>query len=121
MPALEDGNYSVQASANGYVSQPFNQTFPIVASAQVTVSGGQPKKDVNISMVPAGNVSGRIRDTSDQPLVNVQVQLLRSSFTFNFSHSFFSNSPSFFPGFTIPSKVSYKKIFLSVIPAFINV
>jgi hypothetical protein len=60
---------------------------PVVASP-VTVIGGQPTKDINVTLTPAANISGRIRDTSDQPVVNVSVQLLRYSYNYQGQRSY---------------------------------
>ena len=77
---LEDGAFSVQVLANGFVAQSYGQRAPNGPAAAVNVSGGQATKDINVALVPAANISGRIHDLSDRPLVNVAVQLLRYSY-----------------------------------------
>jgi hypothetical protein len=77
---LDEGVYGVQISANGYVGQPYGQRAPNGPGTAVTVRGGQATKDINVALVPAANISGRVRDTSEQPLVNVPIQLLRYSY-----------------------------------------
>ncbi len=80
VPGLEDGAYTIQIQANGYVAQPYGQRFANGPAAPVNVANGQPTRDINVSITPASNVSGHVRDTSDRPLINVPVQLLRSSY-----------------------------------------
>ncbi len=77
---VDEGTYTVQALANGYVSQPYGQRYPNGPGAPITVTGGQSTKDININLTPAANISGRLRDTNEQPLINVPVQLLRYSY-----------------------------------------
>jgi hypothetical protein len=76
--ALEDGVYSIQVQADGYMPQAY-ATLGATASL-VNVNGGQPTKDINVALTPRANISGRLRDTSAQPLINVPVQLLRYAY-----------------------------------------
>jgi hypothetical protein len=77
---LDEGTYILQALANGYVIQPYGQRFPNGPGTPITVTGGQTTKDININLTPAANISGRLRDTNETPLINVPVQLLRYSY-----------------------------------------
>jgi protocatechuate 3,4-dioxygenase beta subunit len=79
-PALDEGTYQVQVQANGYVVQTYGQRFPNGPGTPIPLAAGQAMKDANISLSPAANISGRIHDTSAQPLINVPVQLLRYSY-----------------------------------------
>jgi hypothetical protein len=78
-PNLEDGSYTLRVEANGYVARDYGQPSP----AEVTVNGGQPTKDVNVTLTPGATISGRIRDTSEQALIGVSVQLLQYSYNFD--------------------------------------
>jgi len=80
---LDEGAYTVQAQADGYVAQTYGQRFPNGPGTPITLTAGETRKDVTISVTPAANISGRIRDTSGQPVINVPVQLLRRSYDFN--------------------------------------
>jgi hypothetical protein len=80
---LEEATYTLQIQANGYVAQPYGQRFPNGPGTPIPLGAGQLVKDVNVSLTPAANISGRIRDTSEQPLINVPVQLLRYSYDAN--------------------------------------
>jgi hypothetical protein len=77
---LDEGTYILQVQANGYVNQSYGQRFPNGPGAPIPLANGQAMKDANVSLQPAANISGRIRDTSEQPLINVPVQLLRYSY-----------------------------------------
>jgi Carboxypeptidase regulatory-like domain len=46
----------------------------------VTLVEGQARKDVAISLIPAGNVSGHVRDYAGEPITGLRVQLLRSAY-----------------------------------------
>lgn len=80
VPGLDDGAFTVNVQANGYVAQPYGQRTRGGPAAPVNVSNGQPTKDINVALVPASTISGHIHDPSDQPLINVSVQLLRYSY-----------------------------------------
>src|SRR5262249_51839787 len=46
----------------------------------IALSPGQSVKNITVTLNPAGNVSGRTRDTNGEALVNVPVQLLKYSY-----------------------------------------
>ena len=77
---LEDGSYNLQVTANGYVMQSYGQRFPNGPGTPIRLTSGQAIRDLNISLTPAANISGRLRDAADQPLINVPIQLLRYSY-----------------------------------------
>ena len=79
-PGLEEGTYTLQVAANGYVIQPYGQRFPNGPGTPIPLTSGQAIRDIQINLTPAANISGRVRDTSDQSLINVPVQLLRYSY-----------------------------------------
>jgi len=78
----DEGIYSVDVEANGYVRQPYGQRYAGGPGLPVTLTSGQTTKEINVSLMPAATVSGRIRDTADQPLVGVTVQLLRYAYDY---------------------------------------
>jgi len=75
---LDEGVYTVQFQSNGYVTQRYGR-FSNGNGTPVTVTGGQASRDVNVALSPAANIGGRVHDASDQPLINVPVELLRYS------------------------------------------
>ena len=75
---LEDGVYTIHAEADGYLPGAY-ATLGATTSL-VNVNGGQPTRNINVALTPKATISGRVRDTSDQPLINVPVQLLRYSY-----------------------------------------
>jgi hypothetical protein len=77
---LDEGPYTLQVLDNGYVSLNYGQRYPGGPGAPITLKAGQELKDLTVNLTPTGNISGRIRDRSDQPLANVPVQLMRYSY-----------------------------------------
>jgi hypothetical protein len=77
---LDEGPYTLQVLANGFVSLNYGQRYPGGPGAPITLKAGQELKDLTVNLTPTGNISGRIRDRSDQPLANVPVQLMRYSY-----------------------------------------
>ncbi|PYS03188.1 MAG: hypothetical protein DMG16_07065 [Acidobacteria bacterium] len=77
---LVPGTYFLRASAEGYAQQEYN-VRPGAASGlstQVTLSAGQVVKDVVFRLMPGGTLSGRVTGSSGEPLVNIEVSLLRN-------------------------------------------
>jgi hypothetical protein len=75
---LEDGVYTIQAEADGYLPGAYATLGATISL--VNVSAGQPTRNINIALTPKATISGRVRDRSNQPLVSVPVQLLRYSY-----------------------------------------
>jgi hypothetical protein len=75
---LQDGVYSIQVEADGYMPQAY--ATPGATASLVSVSGGRPTRDIHVALTPRANISGRVRDTSQQPLIHVPLQLLRNSY-----------------------------------------
>ena len=79
---LEPGTYLLRASAEGYAQQEYNARPGGASgmSTQVTLPAGQAVKDVIFRMVPGGTLSGRVTGPTGEPLVNIEVSLLRSAY-----------------------------------------
>ena len=79
---LEPGTYLLRASAEGYAQQEYNpRPGPVTGmSAQVNLSAGQSVTNVAFRLVPGGTVSGRVTGPNGEPLVNIEVSLLRSAY-----------------------------------------
>jgi hypothetical protein len=77
---VEEGAYMVRAQANGYVPQAYGQRIPDGPGTPVLLGSGQTTRNINISLTPAANISGRIRDEAGRPLASVPVQLLSYSY-----------------------------------------
>jgi Carboxypeptidase regulatory-like domain len=76
---LEAGAYLLRASADGYAQQEFN-TRPgdqPGMSTQVTLSAGQAVNNAVLHLTPGGTVSGRVTGSNGEPIVNIEVSLLR--------------------------------------------
>jgi len=75
---LDEGRYTLQIQAKGYVPQGYGQS-----GNAIPVASGETTRDIIIRLTPTANISGRIRESADRPLVNVPVKLLRYSYDFN--------------------------------------
>jgi Carboxypeptidase regulatory-like domain len=69
---LVPGQYTLKASRGGYLENPRGRS--------ISMNAGQAMKDVRVAMVPLGTVSGRVFDSTGEPLVNVSVRALRYSY-----------------------------------------
>jgi hypothetical protein len=76
---LEPGTYILRAFADGYARQEFNpgtRSGPGM-TAEVTLAAGTASRDTVFRLIPGGTVSGRVTGSSGEPLVNLEVTLLR--------------------------------------------
>jgi sarcosine oxidase gamma subunit len=77
---LEPGLYSLQVIRNEYARQTYGQRVAGGPALAIRLSDGQSLNNIVLSLVPAGNVSGVIRDSDGRPQTGVPIQLLRSTF-----------------------------------------
>jgi hypothetical protein len=89
---LDSGVYRVTVGANGYAKQEYGQRSGGQGTPVNVVSGQS--VSTGISLIPAGSVSGRIRDNTGQPAVGLQVQVLRPTYNSNGERSFLSAGSS---------------------------
>jgi hypothetical protein len=80
IPDVDEGSYTLTIQANGYVATNYGQRYIGGPGVPIVLKAGQALRDLSIRLSPASTISGRIRDTADQPLRNVPVQLLRYSY-----------------------------------------
>ena len=78
---LDPGPYRLRVASGGYAAQEYGQKTPQSSGTVITLMPGQQMKDLVFRMVAAGTVTGRVRDTSGEPVTGLQVSLFRSSFT----------------------------------------
>jgi uncharacterized surface anchored protein len=71
---LAAGVYRVSVAAEGYARQEYGH------GQTLTLSAGQPLKDIRVRMTATGTVTGYIRDSAGQPAVGVQIQLVSPTY-----------------------------------------
>lgn len=77
---LGGGRYTVFASRAGFMNVQYGQRRPNERGAPVDVAPGQRLDKLTIALPRGGVVAGRVMDEFGEPLAEVQVQVLRSSF-----------------------------------------
>src|SRR2546426_507928 len=79
---LVPGAYLLRASADGYARQEYNMRPGTVSgtTVQVNLSAGQAAKGTVFRLVPGGTVSGRLTGSNGEPVVNIEVSLLRTMY-----------------------------------------
>lgn len=77
---LEAGVYSLQVIRNEYSRQNYGQRVPDGPAMGIRLAAGQSLKDIVVTLVPAGSVTGVIRDNDGRPQTGVPIQLLRATF-----------------------------------------
>jgi uncharacterized surface anchored protein len=74
LSGLDAGGYRVTVAAEGYARQEYGH------GQTLTLSAGQPLKDIRVRMTATGTVTGYIRDSAGQPAVGVQIQLVSPTY-----------------------------------------
>jgi 5-hydroxyisourate hydrolase-like protein (transthyretin family) len=77
---VDEGPYRLYAARNGFVRAEYGQRSVNRPGTVVTVREGQQLADVSFRLTPAGTISGRVMDSTGEPLPGVTVQALRSTY-----------------------------------------
>jgi hypothetical protein len=77
---LPFGAYEITVRRDGFAPAEYGQKWPGGPGIALQLRPGQPAPDLNVRMVAAASISGRITDSNGQPMANAQVQALKSSF-----------------------------------------
>jgi hypothetical protein len=74
---LTRGNYSINVNATGYLAGNYGQRKPGGGSQTLSLTDGQRLGDVVIKLWQYAAIIGTVSDEAGEPLVNVNVQLMR--------------------------------------------
>lgn len=85
---LPPGSYRLTAARNGYSKQEYGQRSSRGPGTAITLQAGQNMKDIVFRLTPAGTISGRVTDSTGEPLAGITVQLLRSTYAANGRRTF---------------------------------
>jgi len=85
---LAPGLYSLQVIRNEYARQIYGQRVAGGPALAIRLSEGQSLNDIVMALVPAGNVTGVIRDSDGHAQTGVPIQLLRATFNANGERTF---------------------------------
>jgi hypothetical protein len=77
---LPRGQYQIKVSRTGYMDGAFGQRSPNGQSRSIPIEAGQVLRDVRVTMIPLGAISGRLYDDRGEPIANVNVQALKYSY-----------------------------------------
>ncbi len=80
---LDPGSYSLVVQRNGFARQAYGERSPGRGGTPLNVTAGQIMKDVVFRLIPAGTITGRVADSTGEPLPGINVQLLRSTYDGN--------------------------------------
>lgn len=79
---IAPGSYQTSAQLNGYREQIYSPSAPASRRpGAFTIAAGDSVRDIEITLVPLGIVSGLVLDSDGDPVPRIQVQLMR--YTFN--------------------------------------
>jgi protocatechuate 3,4-dioxygenase beta subunit len=80
---LAPGTYFLRAEADDYIRAdsrtPLNR--PYGQTAQVNLMTGQTVSNIEFHLVPGGTITGKVTGTDGQPVANIQVSLLRATYS----------------------------------------
>jgi hypothetical protein len=92
---IDPGAYRIEIAADGYSHMQYGQRVPTGLERPgtdlgtlVTLNAGQSLTGIVVRLTPTGTISGRLRDMSGHPAVDVPVQLLRASYSQNNERGF---------------------------------
>jgi hypothetical protein len=85
---LEAGTYTLTAQRNGFARQTYGERAVGRPGVPLNVLAGQAVKDIVFHLTPAGAISGRITDSTGEPLSSITVQLLQSRYDGNGRRTF---------------------------------
>jgi hypothetical protein len=78
---VEPGRYGVSASRDGFMEQPLNRrSLSGVGQNKLAVAEEQHIRDVAMTLLPLGTVSGRVLDEDGDPLIRATVQTVEYSY-----------------------------------------
>jgi hypothetical protein len=78
---LVPGSYKLTVSKSGYLDGGYGKRGPNGQPLTLKVETSQSIKDLRMTMVPTGAISGRVYDISGEPLANVSVQALKYTYS----------------------------------------
>lgn len=83
---LPGGAFSITASKPGYMNGAYGRRMPVTPSpgaappAPLVLAVGEQRSDVTVSLWKYGVIGGRVVDEHDEPMIGVQVRVLRRAF-----------------------------------------
>jgi hypothetical protein len=77
---IEPGQYRLTASRNGYAEQLYGQKGSSGSGTVISLIAGEWFTNLIFRLVPAGVITGRVRDASGEPVPGVDIGLLKVSF-----------------------------------------
>jgi hypothetical protein len=75
---LDPGSYSLTAQRNGFARQVYGERAPGRPGTPLNIVTGQTLQDVVFRLIPGGTISGRVSDTTGEPIAGMTVQLVKS-------------------------------------------
>src|SRR5687768_17089924 len=76
-PNLEPGTYRLFVRRDGHWAAEYGQRWVDGPGQPITLAAGQRMDNIQISMTPAGVISGRITSNTGQPLVGARVRAMK--------------------------------------------
>jgi hypothetical protein len=74
---LAAGSYRLAVSREGFLNGSYGQRGPNGTGTPLVLDAGQARKDVRLTMVATGAISGRVYDNTGEPLANVPVRAFK--------------------------------------------
>jgi 5-hydroxyisourate hydrolase-like protein (transthyretin family) len=78
---LEPGQYRMTVSRNGYAQQSYGSKNASRPGSIINLAAGEKKTDIVFRLQPAGVITGRVRDSSGDPVAGYGVTLLKASYS----------------------------------------
>jgi hypothetical protein len=77
---VDEGAYRIVAARNGFTRQEYGQRSSNRPGTVMTIRAGQQVTDISFRLTPASTITGRVIDSTGEPLPGITVQALRSTY-----------------------------------------
>jgi hypothetical protein len=77
---LAPGRYRITVTRTGFLPGSYGQRGPNGTGTELVIEAGQSLRDIRLSIIATGAISGRVYDNAGEPLANVPVQALKYAY-----------------------------------------
>ena len=77
---VSPGRYTLTAEKPGFITTRYGARSNSSPGTQLVLTAGMETKDLSLKMTPQGVIAGKVVDQDGDPVMNVQIQIMRSAY-----------------------------------------